>query len=76
MPTLESLLSIAQVARLVGVSQRTLRRMIAEDRTPQPVRIGRAIRMRASEVDLWIKLGCPDRRTLEATHTETEGGGA
>ena len=66
MPTIESLLSIPQTARLIGLSPRTLWRMVAEAKTPEPVRIGRAVRLRASEVNRWIELGCPDRAGFNA----------
>lgn len=66
MPTIESLISVSQVARLTSLSERTIWRMIGEGRTPETVRVGRAVRFRASEVDIWIKSGCPDRQTFEA----------
>ena len=61
MPTIESLLTVSQVARLVGVAPRTVWRMLADGRTPHPIRVGRLVRFRASEVDAWIKSGCSDR---------------
>lgn len=72
MPTLESLLTIPQASKLTGVSTRTFQRLIDEARAPDVVRIGRAVRIRASDMDLWLKLGCPDRETLR-THTGGQG---
>lgn len=66
MPTIESLISVSQVARLTGLSDRTIWRMIDEARTPKVFHIGRAVRFRAAEIDLWIKSGCPDQQTFEA----------
>jgi len=65
MPPIETLLTISQVARLIGVSSRTIWKMIADHRTPAPVHIGRLTRFRASEIDRWLRLGCPDREPFE-----------
>lgn len=67
MPTIETLLSVGQVARLTGLSKRTIWRMARESRTPDPVRIGRVVRFRASEVDQWLRLGCPNRAMFNTT---------
>ena len=69
MPVIESLLPIPAAAKLAGISARTFWKMIAENRTPEVVRIGRSVRLRASDIDLWIKLGCPDRRDFESHRT-------
>jgi len=66
MPVIESLLKIPEVAKLAGVSPRTVWKLISSGRAPELVCIGRARRMRASDVDLWIRLGCPSRECLEA----------
>ncbi len=73
MPVIESLLKIPEVAKLAGISPRMVWKLIAMGRTPEMVSIGRARRMRASDVDLWIKLGCPSREDVEAARRETEG---
>ena len=72
MPTIESLLSTSQVAKLVGLSALTLRRMVAEGLTPKPVRVGWAVRFRASVIDQWIRMGCPDQQAFEAAIAEEE----
>ena len=66
MPTIESLLKIPESAKLTGVSPRTFWKLIASGRAPEVVRIGRSVRIRASDLNLWLKLGCPDRKRLEA----------
>lgn len=59
MPTIESLLTVPQVAKLIGLAPRTVWRMIAEGRTPATIRVGRYVRFKASEVNDWIGSGCP-----------------
>jgi excisionase family DNA binding protein len=49
-PVGEGLLTVQQVAENWQVSQRTVRRMIADGRLPI-VRLGRAVRIRAKELD-------------------------
>ena len=66
MPPLETLLTIRQVAKLAGLSTRSVWRLVAEARTPEVVRIGRLVRLRASDVDLWLRMGCPDRGSFNA----------
>ena len=66
MPVIESLLRVPDAANLAGVSTRTFWKLIAEGRTPEPVRIGRSVRLRASDVDLWLRLGCPNRARFES----------
>ena len=65
MPTIESLLTIPQAAKLTGISPRTFWKLISEKRAPAVVRIGRAVRVRASDIDLWLKLGCPEQEKFE-----------
>ncbi len=72
MPVIDSLLRIGEFAKLAGVSQRTAWKLIKSDRAPGVVRIGRAVRVRASDVDLWIKLGCPNRERFEALKAERD----
>jgi excisionase family DNA binding protein len=48
-----------EVARMMGVSERTLWRLLSAGKVPQPVRIGRSTRWRLAEVRGWIAGGCP-----------------
>lgn len=66
MPTIESLLTVPQTAKLAAVSTRTIWAFLAAGRMPEPIRLGRAVRFRASDIDLWLRLGCPDRASYEA----------
>ncbi len=55
-----------QLGRLLGLSMRTIRRLDSSGRIPRPVRIGGAVRWRASEIAAWLNEGCPDRQAWEA----------
>ncbi len=55
------LLSADEVAAMLGVSERTLWRLLSAGKVPQPVRFGRSTRWRAAEVADWIDRGCPTR---------------
>lgn len=48
-----------EVARLMGVSERTLWRLLSAGKVPKPLRIGRNTRWRLAEVRDWIAGGCP-----------------
>ncbi|GIW86426.1 MAG: hypothetical protein KatS3mg108_0750 [Isosphaeraceae bacterium] len=53
------LISADEVATMLGVSERTLWRLLSAGKLPEPVRIGRNTRWRAAEVRDWIERGCP-----------------
>jgi excisionase family DNA binding protein len=64
------LLSAQILAKRLGVSVRTLWRLRTSGKLPQPVRLGGAIRWRATEIDAWIAAGCPDREAWKVRITE------
>lgn len=53
------LISPEQLAQLLQVSQRTLRRMISAGKIITPKRVGRQLRWPLGEVQKWIEQGCP-----------------
>jgi predicted DNA-binding transcriptional regulator AlpA len=59
------LLTAKQLGRLLGLSERTIRRHDAAGLVPRPLSIGGAVRWRADEIDAWIKAGCPKRLDWE-----------
>lgn len=62
MPKLEGdteLLKTHEVADLCNVSPETIRRLTDSGAMPKPVRLGRAVRYRKSDVLIWIEKGCP-----------------
>ena len=48
------LLTVREVAAVVSVSERMIRGMVASGRFPRPLRIGRSVRWRASDVATWV----------------------
>jgi predicted DNA-binding transcriptional regulator AlpA len=67
-PTDALLIPDTEAARLCGIARATWHRLRAAGRVgPQPVRLGRAVRYRRSEVEAWAAAGCPDSRTWAAT---------
>jgi excisionase family DNA binding protein len=53
------LLSAAEVSSVLGVSSRTVWRLLSTGKLPEPVRIGGSVRWRADEIRSWIADGCP-----------------
>lgn len=53
------LLDVRGVAVMVGCSSRSIYRLSDGGRMPRPVKIGRLIRWRRSDVEAWIAAGCP-----------------
>ena len=58
--TMSLLLTADEVAAMLGVSERTLWRLLSAGKVPKPVRFGRNTRWRMAEVKEWIDRGCPD----------------
>jgi excisionase family DNA binding protein len=54
------LITSEEVARLMGISERTLWRLLSAGKVPVPLRFGRNTRWRRSEVLEWIEKGCPE----------------
>jgi excisionase family DNA binding protein len=49
------LLTLRQVAEILGVCVRSVRRSIDRGELPKPVRVGRAVRMFKSDVDAYLQ---------------------
>ena len=63
------LLRAADAAALCDTSLRTWRTWDVAGKIPTPIRIGRSLRWRASELHAWIVAGCPDRSTWQIMQT-------
>jgi excisionase family DNA binding protein len=56
----------SQVATELGVSRRKVWAMLSAGQMPAPVRMGRSVRWRESDIHRWVELGCPSRDEFEA----------
>ncbi|MEM1061877.1 MAG: helix-turn-helix domain-containing protein, partial [Planctomycetota bacterium] len=54
-----ALITAAEFAGLLGISPRTLWRLLARGELIEPIRLGGNTRWRLEEVDAWIAEGCP-----------------
>ena len=48
-----------EVAKMLGVSERTLWKMHTTGEMPPPIRIGRAVRFSVDALKKWVEAGCP-----------------
>ncbi len=62
----ERLLDVGTVAERGAWSKRTVFRLNSAGKIPSPVKVGGCLRWREADIDLWIAMSCPDRRTFEA----------
>lgn len=53
------LLNMHQVCALTGFTRVHINNLANTGRMPKPLKIGRSIRWRASDIDAWIDAGCP-----------------
>lgn len=63
-PSIPSLLKVDDLANVLQVSIRSVRRMADQGLCPRPVKIGHAIRWERKVVEEWIASGCPRCRRL------------
>jgi excisionase family DNA binding protein len=54
------LIPAKEVARILGISERTVWRHQSSGTIPKPVRIGGNVRWRADEIREWVAAGCPE----------------
>lgn len=57
--TRQLLLSATSAAALCGISPDTLRRLADAGSAPRPLRLGRAVRWRRADIEVWVEAGCP-----------------
>jgi predicted DNA-binding transcriptional regulator AlpA len=63
----EKLLTAKAVSEMLSLSKRQIFRMKSAGLICAPVKVGQgAIRWRQSDIERWIELGCPDRKSFEA----------
>lgn len=53
------MLKSKDVAQLLNISLRTLRRMQSACAMPPPIRLGRILLWKLTDIMLWIEAGCP-----------------
>lgn len=65
MDKMDKLLGVREVAERLGVSSRQIWKLTSSGRLPGPVRLGRSVRWRESDVSRFIGCGC-EMRVYEA----------
>jgi predicted DNA-binding transcriptional regulator AlpA len=61
------LVSLAELAQLLGVSKATAERMKSSARLPRHIELsGQLHRWRRDEIERWVASGCPPRKEWEA----------
>lgn len=58
-PLTPLLIGADELAALLRISTRSLWRLLSAGRLPKPIRLGRSVRWRRVEVEIWINCGCP-----------------
>ncbi len=64
-PSTAMLIGRIDAARLCGVSPASWDRLTSAGKTPASLRLGGRVLWRRSDLDTWIALGLPDRKTFE-----------
>lgn len=58
----DRLMTADEVASILGQCRRSLYKNLSTGRMPQPVRIGRSVRWRQSDIQRFIEVGCDMQR--------------
>lgn len=56
---LPQMITVNELATTLGMSKRTIWRLLASGRIPEPVRVGGGTRWRLDVIRNWIDQGCP-----------------
>lgn len=60
------LLNTREVSKLLSISPASVRRLDASGSMPKPIRLGKSLRWRRSELSSWIVAGSPNRKDWTA----------
>ncbi len=60
------LMTVNDVARELRVSSRHVWALLSKGAMPAPLRAGRAVRWRRSDIEAWVAAGMPERAAFEA----------
>lgn len=71
---IKGMINERQVAKILGISPRTVWQMRVDERMPKPVRFNTLVRWPEDEIYAWIKVGCPSGSEW-AQMREKAGGG-
>lgn len=58
-----SLLNAVQASRFCGISRATWYRLLAQEQSPLPIKIGKRSLWDSRELELWIEADCPPQKT-------------
>jgi excisionase family DNA binding protein len=64
------LLTVRDVAAMLSVSTRQVWKLTASGKLPEPVRLGRSVRWRESDLAEFIRQGCPGRDEFDTAAPE------
>ncbi len=54
------LINVNELSEILGISKRTIFRLLSAQKLVKPVRINGSVRWRFGEVRQWIEAGCPE----------------
>lgn len=66
---LPQMITVDDLADALGMSKRTVWRLLSCGRIPEPIRVGGSTRWRLDEIRRWIDSGCPATNNVPAHST-------
>ena len=59
------MIDVREVATILKISTRSVWRLVSRGELPQPIRLGRNVRWRCSDIDRWIETKINDSRQTD-----------
>lgn len=53
------LIAVKELAVMLQIAERTVWRLNSAKKLPKPIRLGRSVRWRRSDIEAWLQAGCP-----------------
>ncbi|MBX3412419.1 MAG: helix-turn-helix domain-containing protein [Pirellulales bacterium] len=53
------MITVDELATILGLSKRTIWRLLSAGEIPKPIRLGGSTRWVLAEIEAWIAAGCP-----------------
>ena len=60
------LITAKRLAAMLSVSVRSIWRLKSAGKLPKALSVGGCVRWRRSDIELWLRMNCPDQKTFDA----------
>lgn len=69
------LLGEPEILEILGIGRSLWRTLLSAGQTPEPIRLGRRVLWRRTDIEAWIAAGCPSREKMAPSTPATATSG-